>query len=590
MPIQFANYLSTTIVANLSAAATSFVVTSAAGMPVAGNGNYFYITLIDQASALSGASPPTQREVVKVTARVGTTLTVLRAQDGTSAQAFAPGSVVELRFNAQAARDLLAPYYFNVKDYGALGDGSTDDTVAIQNATNAALAANLAYGALSAGNTVFFPHGAYKTTALITASGAIRFLGAGRHEAVIFSSHAGGALAISTGSAFDEVEVCDLGFCANGAGSSGTAISITLPFIASASTPSVSIQNVHIFDTYGAAFWSRGIVLTECPYTVLRNVLFKGSGTIANWAVSGVEIGSFCTGVLIDECQFLGCVRAINVTAANVEGTQITNSSMVACTYGYHNDHIGTFPPHIAILGTHIAATTCCIYIRGSIQAVIRDCLLYLGDVGAQTTPNGAHAVHIQNHNFGSVNGNNIAKQATAAINTVGIYFDDGTLLVANDNTITNFATGIELQTLTINACAEQNEFSGTTTDIINAGTSSRIVRDVWQTWVPVITNTGGGGFTTTVQAARYQLNGKGCNFYLTFTVTAIGGGGYCQFVTPFTSTAVSGAISGMEAALGNGGLCGIIGGGNCILRYYNNAPTVVLNAQYWVSGYFEIA
>ncbi len=483
--------------------------------------------------------------------------------------------------------------YINVKDaaFGAVGDGATDDTLAIQKAIDYAIANNLAYGALSAANTVFFPHGAYKTTAVLTATASIRLLGAGRHEAVIFSSHAGGALSVNTGVlTLEEVDISDLGFCANGVGDSGSAISITLANVASASTPSVSIQNVHIFDTYGAAYWSRGVVLTECPYSLLRNVYFKGSSTIANWATSGIEIGSFCTGVLIDECQLLGCARGVNVTASNVEGTQISNSSIVACTYGYHNDHIGTFPPHVGILGTHIAATTGCVYLRGSIQAIVRDCLFYLGDVGTQTTPNNSHAVHIQNHNFGSVNGNIIAKQSTAATGTVGIYFDDGTTLVASDNTLTNFATGIEFQTLTIDAVANGNEFNGCTTDIADAGTGSRIVRDVWETWTPTITNTGGGGFTTTLQGARYQRNGRGCFFHLEFTVTAVGGGGYCQFTTPLGSAAAGGAISGMEAALGNGGLCGIVGGGNCIIRYYNNAATAVLNAQYWVSGYFEMA
>jgi hypothetical protein len=45
----------------------------------------------------------------------------------------------------------------NIKDYGAVGDGSTDDTTAIQNALNAST--------LAAPRTIYIPTGTYKITA-----------------------------------------------------------------------------------------------------------------------------------------------------------------------------------------------------------------------------------------------------------------------------------------------------------------------------------------------------------------------------------------------------------------------------------------
>lgn len=51
--------------------------------------------------------------------------------------------------------------FFNVKDYGAVGDGIADDTIAIQNAINAALN----------GGTLYFPHGTYITTQPLNLSG-----------------------------------------------------------------------------------------------------------------------------------------------------------------------------------------------------------------------------------------------------------------------------------------------------------------------------------------------------------------------------------------------------------------------------------
>lgn len=62
--------------------------------------------------------------------------------------------------------------YLSVKDFGATGDGVTDDTIAIQNA----VAAVAALG----GGTVFYPSGVYKTTAAITLVSGVTHCGSSR--------------------------------------------------------------------------------------------------------------------------------------------------------------------------------------------------------------------------------------------------------------------------------------------------------------------------------------------------------------------------------------------------------------------------
>lgn len=56
---------------------------------------------------------------------------------------------------------IAAPDWFNAKSYGAVGDGTTDDTTAIQAAITACIAA---YGGI-----VYLPSGTYKTSTTITA-------------------------------------------------------------------------------------------------------------------------------------------------------------------------------------------------------------------------------------------------------------------------------------------------------------------------------------------------------------------------------------------------------------------------------------
>jgi hypothetical protein len=87
-------------------------------------------------------------------------------------------------------QELLRAPYFNVKTFGATGDGVTDDRAAIQLAINAAIAAG--------GGVVFFPPGTYAcfVVAGITiftmsgsASSGVLFMGCGRSSALVMSGN-----------------------------------------------------------------------------------------------------------------------------------------------------------------------------------------------------------------------------------------------------------------------------------------------------------------------------------------------------------------------------------------------------------------
>ena len=61
--------------------------------------------------------------------------------------------------------------YINVLDYGAVGDGSTNDYLAIESAINAA---NVS------GSTVFFPAGIYAIDSIIDVPAGVTLLGEGK--------------------------------------------------------------------------------------------------------------------------------------------------------------------------------------------------------------------------------------------------------------------------------------------------------------------------------------------------------------------------------------------------------------------------
>lgn len=93
MDIQFANNASGTLLASITATDLGITVQAGEGaeFPVLSGAQYFCATLVNAAGV---------EEIVKVTARTGDTMTIVRAQEGTAAVSFAAGSLVELRVTA----------------------------------------------------------------------------------------------------------------------------------------------------------------------------------------------------------------------------------------------------------------------------------------------------------------------------------------------------------------------------------------------------------------------------------------------------------------------------------------------------------
>lgn len=85
---RFANNASTTLGSAISPTATSITVAAGTGnkFPSPGAGQYFTATLI-----ASGSSTGLPNEIVRVTSRTGDTMTVVRGQEGTTAQAWNVG-------------------------------------------------------------------------------------------------------------------------------------------------------------------------------------------------------------------------------------------------------------------------------------------------------------------------------------------------------------------------------------------------------------------------------------------------------------------------------------------------------------------
>jgi len=137
---RYANNATTTLDGSITAASTTLTVNSAADFPTAGQ----FRILIDS-------------EILVVTAVEGNIFTVSRGAEGTVAAAHNSNATVEhvlTKFSLVGTRGLDA------RQFGATGDGTTDDTAALQAALDALAAGD--YGEL------YIPAGDYKITSALT--------------------------------------------------------------------------------------------------------------------------------------------------------------------------------------------------------------------------------------------------------------------------------------------------------------------------------------------------------------------------------------------------------------------------------------
>lgn len=123
MSIKFANNASAPLASAISSTSTAVILTAGRGaaFPTLGATDYFYATLVNASNLL---------EIVKVTARTGDTLTVVRGQDGTAARAYSAGDKLELRITAAGMDSKFDVSGGEISNTGTpLEVNSTDSTV-----------------------------------------------------------------------------------------------------------------------------------------------------------------------------------------------------------------------------------------------------------------------------------------------------------------------------------------------------------------------------------------------------------------------------------------------------------------------------
>jgi polygalacturonase len=221
----------------------------------------------------------------------------------------------------QPTPPVQAPPTVNVRAYGAMGDGTTDDTAAIQNAIAAAKAS---------GEKVLFPAGTYLHTNVLTANG-VGLVGVGGASVLLANNPAASAVILSGMSPSIQNLVINSAPAGSGSFAQGTNTT-TLAVVAA---QNFVVQGITVLQGQSRP----GAYLQQSSIGQVTSVSFNGSGLgndigivvdgCANTSLMGNSIMNESTGIRMGAGTFISySIAAIgNSISASTLGIQTSNTS-----------------------------------------------------------------------------------------------------------------------------------------------------------------------------------------------------------------------------------------------------------------------
>lgn len=236
--------------------------------------------------------------------------------------------------------------YVNVKDYGAVGNGTTDDSTAFTNAI-AAIGAS--------GGTVFIPAGTYNATISVTSKPGLRLLGSGPGTQIVPTNTSATAITIITCDRI-RVESMRIRNCATALSVSGAKDGIFSDLIIDAcTTAGIAVNGDNSTETHykqittrdcGIGFNYTRTVSTDTGGTYLDNChfLYNTTGTTgikaSSIAATETTIYLWCEQVIVDGFTSGPAVDLNNVAQVRFTNTWIAGNyaagGVLKITAGYY--------------------------------------------------------------------------------------------------------------------------------------------------------------------------------------------------------------------------------------------------------------
>jgi hypothetical protein len=238
----------------------------------------------------------------------------------------------------------------NVVAYGATGNGSTDDTAAIQNAITAA-EANLSSGAAPA--SVYMPAGQYLVSHALSVTAGITIFGDGKQASVLLPQGAIDCIDVSCAA---PINFYNFGINYGSSPVSNVAISITAP--SSTANGGSVLRDLEIDNCYN------GIVFAKSAFFVIDAVdifTFSGTGITISNSINVDSGDSVITNCSIF-ASFSITTSGTCIAYSSSGGLRVENNKLASTLYGlYFNLASGAVTAQLIISGNSFDHTTNCI-------------------------------------------------------------------------------------------------------------------------------------------------------------------------------------------------------------------------------------
>jgi len=467
--------------------------------------------------------------------------------------------------------DWLRERPISVKDFGATGNGSTDDTAAVQ-AWVTYLSTN--------GRMGYVPKGNYKLTSTVTAPQANNWgwRGEGKYKSAFFWAGAsttsdifalGGTGADSRGCLFESFSV--FSFSAQTAGTAFKLTNFTDP----------SIDDV----TFGGELYAKntwhGIWFNGCHEAKLTrfDIMGLGDGIIVNSGTLGnssnsdlyldVGFANNCGGAGIRCAGGFGGLNVGQVQLlGNMAGQLVVDNSIAAAS----NREIILSANFVA---DGVLATQDNIILNSPTSSTAN--LICAGTIGSATR----YGVNVISWPSGFLN-----FSAGRIYNNVSdaIHMTDATVtLVCGSGLSIDTNGGLGVYSSVTNTLADIScAFAGNV-----AGDIGNTIGNWKQSFTPTVTS-GSGSFTSASATMRYQKRGKNISFRALVAITTNGtAAGSANITMPFSAAATS-VATGIAASVSGKGLTGFISGSNMVIRNYDGTFPGANGENLVVEGVYE--
>ena len=338
----------------------------------------------------------------------------------------------------------------SVKDFGAKGDGVTDDTVAFQ-------------AAIQTGRQVNIPAGTYILNSSITSSGRnVTLIGEGSRNTVLQFNTSGDGFSVNIDQSnnanftahFEGFRIHNLN---DGA---GVAIRITTVDPVGEIFNMAIVENVHVDGR-----WSQGIVLDSCRMSKLRNITLG-----LNRATEGIALINKCMDSVLSN---IVCSNVLNGNGAAIfingeaEGIHIEQSTIINCTVGISAVATG-FEPSLFVSDTHTNCRRYGIFAKNFGQLNIHDNLLYAWTTGDASQIVSYNGIYVEDAGTDSVISNNIfhhaGRDANPGVEEKGIVWNSASPFAnVSGNMFFKGEVGIEALNNTDELYAGDNHFNDVT-------------------------------------------------------------------------------------------------------------------------------